>query len=236
MQDAKKISIIVPAFNEEDSIGTVLERLVNLKERLLLEIVVVDDGSTDRTSEVVSKFPDIKKIRLRKNAGKGKALATGIFHCVGDIIVIQDADLEYAPEEIPRLVKSIVAGEADVVFGSRFLGLNKGMSAAHTIGNKIISLVSSITCGVRITDVMTGHKAFLRELTKDMQFNSRGFPIETELTVKLLALNGGRKVRFREVPITYKARWLGRKKIRKIDGIQSILTLFSERLKTPLKR
>jgi len=220
------VSIIVPVYNEEEVIEEVLQRLEKLTETLNAEVIVVDDGSTDGSVRKVRKFPWVKLVRHKNNLGKGKAIATGMAHSRGQIIIIQDADMEYPPREIPKIIKPIIEGRADVVYGSRFLGRNEGMSFSHRLGNKILSLAASLLYGTRITDVMTGHKAFLRNFMHSPNFKEYGFEIEIELTAKLLR----RKPNFLEIPVSYSYRRKGFSKISYKDGIKCLLKIFTSKL------
>ena len=222
---SSKISVIVPAYNEEGSIGKVLQDLGKLRNILpIMETIVVDDGSTDRTVEIVAGFPGVNCVRHDGNQGKGAALMTGFRAATGDILVVQDADLEYSPSDIPRLVKPILNDGADVVYGSRFKGKCEGMNLMHYIGNKVLSVITSLLYQVPITDVMTGHKCFTRQVVKSLDLQELGFNVEVEITANVLK-NGWKLV---EVPITYSRRSLGKAKIRYIDGIGSMIQLIKD--------
>lgn len=216
----QKISVIIPAYNEEENIGEVIKRLSELQLNLPdLEIIIVDDGSKDNTLKEAAKFPNVKCVGHNKNLGKGAAIRSGIEKSTGDVIVIQDADLEYFPDEIPKIVKPILAGVADVVFGSRlFNGVPFGMRLSHYIGNKILSLVTTIMYGVRVTDVMTGHKALTREVFNSFKLKDDGFAVEIEIAVNTFR-NGWR---FLEAPVAYRYRQRGASKIRFIDGFKCL--------------
>ena len=230
LQQSKKpdISVIVPAYNEERNIGEVLRRLMKIDWPLdRMEIVLVDDGSTDHTSQVVAGFPFVKHIRHEINQGKGAALSTGIRNSTGRVLVIQDADMEYPPECIPRLVEPIFVGKVDVVFGSRFRGSHQGMTISHIVGNRILSVVASFLYNVSITDVMTGHKAFRREVLDSFELESKGFGVEVEMISK--SLRHGWK--FEETPIDYAYRCFGVSKIAYLDGVKSLVRLIVEKVK-----
>ena len=223
---APLVSVIVPVFNEEEIIGTTLERILQLSGRLNLEVIVVDDGSTDQTREIVKKFEDVNLICHEKNCGKGGAIVTGMVSSRGDIIVIQDADLEYLPEDIPKLINPISQGKADFVFGSRFLGTIRRMSLSHRVGNMILSLATRLLYNTSITDVMTGHKAFSRRALETVKLSEQGFGIEVELTAKFL----GNGWKLAEVPISYVYRKKGRSKLTYIDGLTCLLKLVKRRI------
>jgi len=229
-EETKKpdISVIIPAYNEGETIGEVLRRLAKIDWPLHnMEVVVVDDGSTDQTQKEIESFPFVKYIRHKKNGGKGAAIRTGVKSSTGKVIVIQDADMEYPPECIPHLVKPILTGVVDIVYGSRFRGKYEQMSLSHFIGNKILSLVTRILYNAPITDVMTGHKAFDRAVFNSFELNEDGFSVEVEMTSKGLQ-NGWR---FMEVPIRYSPRNFGVSKIVYLDGIKSLLRLIIYRCK-----
>ena len=219
------VSVIVPVYNEEKTLHEVLSRLERLVERLNLEIIVVDDGSTDGTERIARSFQLVTLVSHGRNLGKGAAIATGLRRSRGKVIVVQDADLEYRPEEIPRIVQPILEHAGDVVYGSRFLGECEGMSGSHRIGNLILSLSASVLFQRRITDVMTGHKAFRRGAIEPLSLDEQGFAIEVELTGKL-ARNG---CKFVEVPIRYRYRRKGLSKITFKDGFACLFTMLRSR-------
>lgn len=228
-----KLSIIIPVFNEEKTIAQILQRLKALKitgvER---EIIVVDDGSTDATASVISKF---QRIRHDKNQGKGAAVRTGIKNATGDYILIQDADLEYNPKDIPRLLKPIKSGTAKVVYGTRLKRLpnfsrdeKTPRFLLHYLGNRFLSLLTSVLYGQWITDMETGYKIFPRKSVLDMKLNSKTFNFEPEITAKLLK----KGYNILEIPITTNPR--GYKEGKKLntfrDGFIAFYTLLKYRL------
>lgn len=220
------VSIIIPAYCEEETISEVLQRVIKVSWSMgNVEIIVVDDGSTDKTGQKVQAFPFIKYIRHQVNQGKGAAMRTGIKEAHGKILVLQDADLEYLPEYIPSLVQPIANGEMDIVYGSRFEGRPEGMSLSHFIGNSILSLAARFLYSVKITDIMTGQKAFRRSILETVNLEENGFAVEIEITCH--SLNTGATQKFAEVPIPYSYRQHGVSKIVYMDGFKSLVKLFS---------
>lgn len=221
------ISVIVPAYNEEETITEVLRRLIKLQSEIKMEIVLIDDGSTDGTARIAEEFPVVKTIRHNKNCGKGAAIKTALKHVTGEVVVIQDADLEYPPENILRIIDPIIRDQADVVYGSRFLGQNERMSISHEIGNRILSTLASVLYGTKITDVMTGHKAISQRAVSSIELTENEFEVEVEITAKLL-LSGFRLL---EVPIPYCYRRKGLSKISYRHAFTSVTKLLVERVK-----
>lgn len=197
-----KLSILVPTYNEIKSLPKVISRLKEID--IEKEIIVIDDGSTDGTMDYVSQLnvPELIYIRHDRNCGKGTAIRTGIRHSKGDIIIIQDADLEYNPDEIKDVIQPIINGEADVVFGSRFMRKNPNIYKTFLWGNKFVTFLINLIFGARFTDTYTCYKSFRSEILKKMNLVSKKFEIEAELSIK--AANG--KFRYREVPISYNPR------------------------------
>lgn len=220
-----KISVVIPCHNEEDTIREVVERVKRIEMRNNIEILVVDDGSTDSSMKRITKFKDVRIVRHASRCGKGEAIKTGLEKATGEIFIVQDADLEYLPENIPILTEPIIEQESDIVYGSRFLGTIKGMSLRHRIGNIVLSLMTSLLYFTRITDVMTGHKAFRIGVIKDMRFESKKFEWELEVTTKLL--KKGKKIL--EVPIPYEYRKKGKSKIYWKDGFTTLFWLIKSK-------
>lgn len=217
-----RISIIVPAYNEENSVEAVLRRLLKVSQNLpSSEIIVVDDGSTDSTAMKVSRFNSVRLVKHEGNQGKGTAITTGLRNSKGNIVVIHDADMEYSPEDIPLLLEPILSGRAKVVFGSRFGEKCFGMSFSHFVGNKILSLVTGLLYGVSVSDVMTGHKAFTKEIIGSDGLSERSFTVEIEIASKCFK-NG---YDFVEVPISYRYRQNDASKISYLDGFKALWKL-----------
>jgi len=220
----KKVSIIVPAYNEEKTIGNVLEKLNSLDFGLEKEIIVVDDGSTDTTRFVVEKFKNdsLKIISHRMNQGKGAAIKTGIQNSTGDIIAIQDADLEYDPHELKTLIQPIIDKKTFVVYGSRFLKKNPCIYKSYYLGNKFLSFLVSFLFGQKITDSYTCYKLFHKKVFERIDIESQRFEFEAEITCKILK-NG---FKILELPISYNPRSIQQgKKIKFKDAIIGVLTI-----------
>lgn len=219
-----KLSVIVPAYNEVDTIAESIARVREVK--LDQEIIVVDDCSTDGTRELLQQLPDIKLVLHERNMGKGMAIRTALGYVTGDIVIIQDADLEYDPQDFPAMVEPISSGRADVVYGSRFLTSTPKMRLPNYIANRGLAITASILFRTRITDEATCYKAFRADLFKSLELTCRRFEFCPEVTAKLLR----RGVKIAEVPIRYTARTseLG-KKIGWWDGVVAFWTLIKYR-------
>jgi len=228
VRDHPVVSIIIPAYNEADTIVQAIERVRAVP--LQKEILVVDDGSTDATSDLLAQQPDVVLLRHERNLGKGMAIRTAIAHATGDIIMIQDADLEYDPMDIPRVIAPIAEGKADVVYGSRFLTARrpKGMRLPNYLINRLLAAMVRWLYWHPLTDEATCYKAFRADLLKSVPLTCRRFEFCPEVTAKVIR----RGVRIMEVPIHYEARTtLQGKKIRWWDGVEAIWTLVKWRFK-----
>ncbi len=225
------LSLIVPAYNEAGTLPNVLRRLGDLE--VLHEIVVVDDGSTDGTAAVMREFEgdeDVRLIQHPRNRGKGASLRTGFAVATGSIIVVQDADMEYDPADIPALIQPILDGHADVVYGSRLRGgrPQRAFLFTHLVGNRLLTLVTNVLFNTTISDMETGYKAMRREVVTGMTLRSDDFTIEPELTAKIL--KGGWRIY--EVPIAYYGRTYAEgKKISWRHGVTALIALFRYRFR-----
>lgn len=223
-----KLSIIIPAYNEEETIYQLVENVLRVDYGLDYEVVIVNDGSTDNTLKILSKLNDkkTKLISYKDSKGKGFAVKTGISNSSNELIMIQDADLEYNPQDIPRLIDHLLRNNADVVYGSRFMKYNlrifgKGRTPflVHYLGNKFINLLFSLLYFRGISDVETGYKLFRKKVLDNFNIESNGFDFEVEITSKFLK-NG---YKMHEVPISFKPRcYKEGKKITKIDGLKAV--------------
>ncbi len=215
----KKLSIIIPVYNEANTIREILNRVKRVPYEK--EIIVVDDGSNDQTSKILKEENEgIKILTHPKNMGKGAAIRTAIPHITGDIVIIQDADLEYNPSEYGNLIKPIIEGMADVVYGSRFLGgPHRVLFFWHFLGNKILTTLSNMLTDLNLSDMETGYKVFRSEILRKIKIKSNRFGFEPEITAKIAKM----KCRIYEVPISYWGRdYSEGKKIRWKDGLAAI--------------
>jgi glycosyltransferase involved in cell wall biosynthesis len=223
-----KLTVIIPAFNEKNTIQEIVRRVQATK--LVDEIIIVDDGSTDGTRALITTMDgkdNVKVILHEKNQGKGAAVRSGISAATGDVLMIQDADLEYDPREYPNLMKPIEEGLADVVYGSRFLGApHRAILFWNMVANKLLTLMTNILYNNILTDMETGYKVFKREVVADMKIHAKRFDFEPEFTAKILRSH----VRIFEVPITFNPRdYSEGKKIKMKDAFEAVWTLLKYR-------
>jgi glycosyltransferase involved in cell wall biosynthesis len=223
-----KVSVVIPAYNEIKTIGDIVHRVqaTGVPE----EIIIVDDGSQDGTRDVLKELDGqggVRVILRERNQGKGAAVMDGIRAAKGEVILIQDADLEYDPRDYPALLKPIVEDVADVVYGSRFLGAARRPTMFwHMVANKLLTLMTNVLYNNILTDMETGYKVFCRDVVKDMTIHARRFDFEPEFTAKILK----RKVRIFEVPITFNPRdYSEGKKIKLKDAFEAVWTLVKYR-------
>lgn len=224
-----KLSIVIPVFNEKRTIDEILERV--RQTPFDKEIIIVDDFSTDGTREHLKTIENDLDLRIfyhAVNQGKGAALRTGFGNVSGDIVIVQDADLEYDPNEYERLIKPILDDKADVVYGSRFMGgPRRVLYFWHTVGNRLLTLFSNMMTNLNLTDMETCYKVFRREVLQKITIRSNRFGVEPEITAKLAKLG----VRIFEIPISYYGRKYSEgKKIGWKDGVNAIISIIRFRL------
>jgi glycosyltransferase involved in cell wall biosynthesis len=225
-----KLSVLVPVYNEERTLEEVVRRVCAVQ--LSKEIILVDDGSKDRSREILARLKDqservndplnqIKVFFQPENQGKGAAIKTAISHVTGDVVIVQDADLEYDPKDYPSLIEPIQDGSADVVYGTRFAGggAHRVLFFWHSLGNRTLTLLSNMLTNLNLSDMEVGYKVFRAEVLKGIELKSNRFGFEPEITIKLAK----KRCRFYEVPISYHGRTYEEgKKITWKDGIAAL--------------
>lgn len=225
-KESMKLSVVIPVYNEKDTIREILKRVkaVNVDK----EIILVDDFSTDGTRDILKELASKgeKVLFHEKNMGKGAALRTGFAHATGDWCIVQDADLEYDPEDYHRLLQPVLKGKAVVVYGSRFTGEHRNMFFHHWVGNKFLTIVTNILYNTTISDMETCYKLFRTDIIKSINIKSNRFNFEPEITAKVLK----KGIRIYEVPVSYAGREFAEgKKITWKDGFSALWTLFKYR-------
>jgi len=224
----KKLSIIIPVFNEEHTVNELLRRVERVKlSGWQKEVIVVDDGSKDNTPQILKSWEkNMRVIYKSMNEGKGSAVTIGLAHAKGDIILIQDADLEYSPDDYPVLLAPFKNNQVNVVYGSRFLGAHLSTMFLYAQGNKFVTMVTNILFNTNITDMETGYKVFRRSVLDGITIHAKRFDMEPELTVKVLK----KGYQIYEVPITYFGRKFSEgKKLTWRDGVVALWTLIKYR-------
>ena len=230
MQRPHLLTVVMPVYNERERLRESVERLLKTPLPLPVELVMVDDGSTDGSAESVIDLLEAGRIRLiqhRRNRGKGAAVRTGIEVATGDLLTIFDADLEYDPSDYSRLLEPILSGEARVVFGTRAFGAHTAFSFWYVVGNKLVNMWASLLFNAWLSDVYSCYKMAYTSLWRSVDLRSDGFGMEAESTAKFLL----RGERIYEVPITYRARTREEgKKIRAVDGLRALWILLRHRV------
>jgi len=227
-----KLSIIIPCFNESNFIETVVQN-INEQKHIDKEIIIVNDGSDITTTDILKKLLTENKIdkliNHDVNKGKGEALKTGLKNINGSIVIFQDADLEYNPNDYSKIINPIISNKADVVYGSRFLGSPEGQRVLyywHRVANFLLTTLTNILININLTDMETGYKAFKSEVINSIELNEKNFGIEPEITIKLAL----KDYRFYEVGISYNGRTYDEgKKIKLIDAFKAVYCIFKYR-------
>lgn len=223
--DYKLLSVLVPVYNERNTVGEILRRMrqVSLPEGLDVEIVVVDDGSTDGTAKVLAAVEDstLRVLRHETNQGKGASIRTALARARGDLVLIQDADLEYDPNDWPALLAPVLRGRAKVVYGSRFLGERHTMTYVEHLGNRLVTIIADVLYNTNLSDLETGYKLFDRSVLDAITIESDGFDFEPEITAKVLRQGVG----IYEVPVAFSGR--PRHEGRKFTGADTARALWA---------
>lgn len=225
----KSLTVIVPVYNERNTVAEIVRRMRRVQMPVDVEIIMVNDASWDGTGDILKALEDstVRVVHHPDNAGKGAAIRTGLAHARGDLVLIQDADLEYDPDDWPRMLNPVLKGKAEVVYGSRFTGERRNMMFTHWLGNRFLSLVTNVLYNTTLSDMETCYKLFDRRVLEGMDIRADGFDFEPEVTAKVLR----RGYRIYEVPISYAGReYTEGKKITWRDGYRALWTLLRYRL------
>ena len=224
----KSLTVIVPVYNERNTVAEIVRRMRRVEMPVDVEIIMVNDASWDGTGDILKALEDstIQVVHHPDNAGKGAAIRTGLSHARGDLVLIQDADLEYDPDDWPRMLNPVLKGKAQVVYGSRFTGERRNMMFTHWLGNRFLSLVTNVLYNTTLSDMETCYKLFDRRVLEGMDIRADGFDFEPEVTAKILR----RGYRIYEVPVSYAGReYTEGKKITWRDGYRALWTLLRYR-------
>ena len=227
-----KLSIVIPVYNEKDTVSEIINRVLSAKVEADKEIIIIDDGSVDGTRDVLKKLseskPDLKIIFKENNSGKGDTLKEGFKHTSGDYVIVQDADLEYNPSDYQKLLELVKDKKNVAVYGSRFSGDYKDMTNLHFFGNKLLTMLTNLIFRVSLTDMETCYKLIPGDFARRLDIKSKRFNFEPEITAKILKSG----MTIMEVPITYKGRsFSDGKKITWKDGLSAVFTLIRFRFK-----
>ena len=228
----RSLSVIVPVFNERATVAEIVRRMRRVELPVDLEIIMVNDASFDGTADILKALEDstVQVVHHHRNSGKGAAVRTGLAHARGDLILIQDADLEYDPDDWPKLLNPVLKGKAEVVYGSRFTGEHRNMLFTHWMGNRFLSLVTNVLYNTTLSDMETCYKLFDRQALDGIELRADGFDLEPEITAKVLR----KGYRIYEVPISYAGREYDEgKKITWQDGFLALWTLVRYRFWRP---
>ncbi len=226
----RTLSVVVPVYNERNTVAEIVRRMRRVELPVDLEIILVDDGSSDGTEKILAALEDstVRLVRHPTNRGKGSAVRSGLAHARGDLVLIQDADLEYDPDEWPKLLRPVLKGRAEVVYGSRFRGERQSMDVPNWVGNRFLTLATNVLYNTSLSDMECGYKLFERTVLDGLTIESDGFDFEPEITAKVL--RSGRTIY--EVPVSYAGRTSREgRKFSWTDGVRAVGTLLRYRVR-----